>query len=71
MALFAIFLSFCIFMQNRGKFISFFYLSSIPADYMSLVFCYGEDAVSLLDLYSHIAYTRQNLAFHVVAHAYL
>ena len=34
-------------------------------------FCHGEDAVSLLNLYSHIAYTRQNLAFHVVAHAYL
>ena len=38
---------------------------------LSLVFCHGEDAVSLLNLYSHIAYTRQNLAFHVVAHAYL
>ena len=57
-------------MQNRGKFISFFYLFSISAgSRLPLVFCHGEDAVSLLNLYSHIAYTRQNFAFHVVAHA--
>ena len=38
---------------------------------LSLVFCHGVDAVSLLNFYSHIAYARQNFAFHVVAHAYL